>query len=126
MKSPDEETVVPLSWCDYERHPSTHQRGAYHRRGEALRKTWAEHFHPIAVIIGRIVGALPDAFRQKQVEVLGEVDVVPVYVPLRLVTDGTGRVSLEAVLARRIVISAEAALLLARGGTIGLVFANNS
>lgn len=93
---------------------------ASNQRGVVSRMSGAKHFHPVAVIVGRIVGTVPYGFSKEKVEVLGKVDVVPVDVRLRVLADGARGVSFEAGLARRNVVGTEGTLLLAPFGAITL------
>ena len=80
----------------------------------------ANQFHPVAIVVRRVLGALPDSFRQDAVDVGGEVQSIPEDARLRVIADSGRRVSLVAVLAWRKVVGAQGALLPTRFCTTGL------
>lgn len=91
----------------------------------ALNTLGTKHLHPVAIIVRKVLGTLPDSFTKDVVDFSGEVNVVPEYVFVRVVADSGRRVALEAVLTRRRVVGTEGAFLPASSCTVGLNIANN-
>ena len=92
-----------------------------HYRFSSLRHLGrAHHADERAVVVGRVLRALPDGFTEHELEVGGEVDPVEEHLGRRVVTLDDGRVALEAALARRGAIGAQRAFFLAVGVAEGL------